>query len=153
MKISGEHTFQAPRAIVWQLLQDPEVLAKAMPGTRRLEQTADGVYEGVIKIGVGPVTAAEWALTVTLSDLLHPESYTMTMDAKGALGFTRGSAQVHLDEQEGVTRMSYTSDMQIGGRVAGIGQRMLEQVGKMMTKQGLDALGKELEARLAADGG
>jgi uncharacterized protein len=153
VKITGEHTFAAPRAIVWQLLQDPEVLAKAMPGTKRLEQTGDGVYEGVIKIGVGPVTAAEWALTVTLSDMVHPRSYTMSMDARGALGFTRGEARVELDEQDGTTRMSYTSDMQIGGRVAGIGQRMLEQVGKMMTKQGLEALGRELDARLAADAG
>jgi uncharacterized protein len=149
MKITGEHSFAAPRAIVWQLLQDPGVLAKAMPGAERLERTGEGVYEGVIKIGVGPVTAAEWALTVTLSDMVMPESYTMSIDSKGALGFTRGVAQVELDEQDGVTRMSYTADMQIGGRVAGIGQRMLEQVGKMLTKQGLESLGRELDARLA----
>jgi uncharacterized protein len=153
MKISGEHAFPAPRAAVWELLQDPAVLVKAMPGARRLERTGEGVYEGVIKIGVGPVTAAEWSLAVTLSDLVHPESYTMTIDSKGALGFTRGVAKVVLHEEDGGTRMAYTADLQVGGRVAGVGQRLLEQVAKMMTRQGLDALGKELNARLEADAG
>lgn len=153
MKITGEHSFAAPRPIVWQLLHDPDVLVKAMPGARRLERTGEGVYEGVIKIGVGPVTAAEWSLTVTLSELVQPESYTMSIDSKGALGFTRGVARVELDEREGSTHMSYTADLQVGGRVAGVGQRLLEQVGRMMTKQGLEALGKELDARLEAAAG
>ena len=74
----------------------------------------------------------------------------MQVDSKGALGFTRGSATVNLDEVEGGTRMRYHADLSIGGKVAGVGQRLLDQVAKMMTKQGLDALNKELEARLAA---
>ena len=94
MIVDGEHTFPGPRQTVWDLLQDPEVLAKAMPGARKLHLTGDGVYEGVIRIGVGPVTAAEWSLKVELKDRVEPASYTMMVDSKGALGFTRGSATV-----------------------------------------------------------
>lgn len=153
MIVDGEHTFPGPRQTVWDLLQDPEVLAKAMPGARKLHLTGDGVYEGVIRIGVGPVTAAEWSLKVELKDRAEPASYTMLVDSKGALGFTRGSATVNLDEVAGGTKMRYHADLSIGGKVAGVGQRLLDQVAKMLTRQGLDALNKELEARLAAGAG
>jgi uncharacterized protein len=136
---------------VWELLQDPEVLQKAMPGARRLVRTGDGTYEGVIRIGVGPVTAAEWSLSVELADRVPPESYVMVIDSRGALGFTRGRATVRLEEADGGTRMAYSADLQVGGKVAGVGQRLLDQVAKMMTKQGLAAMGKELESRLAED--
>jgi hypothetical protein len=150
MIVTGEHTFPGPRQTVWDLLQDPEVLAKAMPGARKLHLTGDGTYEGVIRIGVGPVTAAEWTLNVALKDRVPPASYVMQVDGKGALGFTRGNATVNLDEVDGGTKMRYHADLSVGGKVAGVGQRLLDQVAKMLTKQGLDALNKELEARLAA---
>lgn len=150
MIVTGEHTFPGPRQAVWDLLQDPEVLAKAMPGARKLHLTGDGTYEGVIRIGVGPVTAAEWTLGVRLADRVPPASYVMHVDGKGALGFTRGQATVNLDEVEGGTKMRYHADLSVGGKVAGVGQRLLDQVARMLTRQGLDALNKELEARLAA---
>lgn len=153
MIVDGEHLFPAPRATVWDLLQDPDVLQKAMPGARRLVRTGDGTYEGVIRIGVGPVTAAEWSLAVELQDRVPPESYVMVIDSRGALGFTRGRASVRLEEAEGgaATRMLYSADLQVGGKVAGVGQRLLDQVSRMMTKQGLGAMQKELESRLAED--
>jgi uncharacterized protein len=151
MIVDGEHHFPAPRETVWELLQDPEVLQKAMPGARRLARTGDGTYEGVIRIGVGPVTAAEWSLSVELADRVPPESYVMVIDSRGVLGFTRGRASVRLEEADGGTRMAYSADLQVGGKVAGVGQRLLDQVAKMMTKQGLAAMGKELESRLAED--
>ena len=148
MIVDGEHTFPGPRETVWELLQDPDVLAKAMPGARRVVRTGDGTYEGVIRIGVGPVTAAEWSLNVALKDREPPASYVMQVDSKGALGFTRGNATVNLDEVEGGTRMRYHADLSVGGKVAGVGQRLLDQVAKMLTRQGLEALSKELERRL-----
>jgi carbon monoxide dehydrogenase subunit G len=148
MILDGEHTFNGPRQTVWNLLQDPEVLAKAMPGARRLVRTGDGAYEGVIRIGVGPVTAAEWSLNVTIREPVEPASYVMQVESKGPLGFTRGTADVNLDEVDGGTRMRYHADLSIGGKVASVGQRLLDQVAKMMTRQGLDALNKELESRL-----
>jgi carbon monoxide dehydrogenase subunit G len=151
MIVDGEHVFAGPREVVWELLQDPEVLSKAMPGAARLALVGDGAYEGSIRVGVGPVTAAEWKLAVTLEDRVAPEHYVMQVDSKGPIGFTRGAATVDLAEADGggSTRMRYHADLQVGGKVAGVGQRLIDQVAKMMTQRGLNALSGELERRLA----
>jgi carbon monoxide dehydrogenase subunit G len=149
MILTGTFTFNGPRATVWKILQDPEVLAKALPGTKTLTQVAEDRYEGVMKVSIGPMSAAEFQVNVELKDKVRPERFSMHIDGKGAVGFTKGTATIELEEQDGpVTVMTYTSDVQIGGKIAGVGQRLLESVGKMMTKQALQALNKELEARL-----
>jgi carbon monoxide dehydrogenase subunit G len=149
MILTGTFTFNGPRAAVWDLLQDPAVLAKALPGTKTLTRTAEDRYQGVMKVSVGPMTAAEFAVNVELKDKVAPETFSMHIDGKGAVGFTKGTATIELHEQPGpVTVMKYTSDVQVGGRIAAVGQRLLESVGKMMTKQALEALEKELQSRL-----
>ena len=149
MILSGTFTFEGPRTRVWEILQDPDVLAKALPGTKTLTQISDDRYHGVMKVSVGPMSAAEFAISVELKDKIAPETFAMLIDGKGAVGFTKGTATIVLEELPGpVTVMTYTSDVQIGGKIAAVGQRLLESVGKMMTKQALEALNKELKARL-----
>ena len=148
MIVDGDFDFPAPPETVWALLQDPEVLIKAMPGAKSLERVDDTHYVGIMLVGVGPVTAAEWSVQVDLFDLDPPRSYSMNVDSKGPLGFTRGTAKVTLTPTEGGTSMRYHADLQVGGRVAAVGQRLLDQVARMLTKHGLDALAKELEKRL-----
>jgi uncharacterized protein len=148
MTLGGTFTFDGPRAAVFALLQDPAVLAKALPGTKRLDRTGEDRFEGVMKVSVGPVTAAEFAVTVELTDKVAPEGFTMLIDGKGAVGFTKGTATVRLEEQAGPkTVMTYTSDVQVGGTIAAVGQRLLESVGRMMSKQALAALNRELASR------
>ena len=149
MNLNGTFTFNGPRAKVWDLLQDPGVLAKALPGTEKLVLTGEDRLEGVMKVSVGPVTAARFDVVVTLKDKQPVERFSMTIDSKGAVGYTRGTASVQLQEQpDNTTLMQYSSDVQVGGRIAAVGQRLLESVGKMMMKQALDALERELRARL-----
>ena len=149
MNLTGTYTFEGPRAVVWDLLQDPVVLAKALPGTERLALTTEDRFEGVMKVSVGPVTAAKFDVVVTLKDKIPPHHFAMQIDGKGAVGFTRGTAHVELTEQpDGGTLMSYTSDVQVGGKIASVGQRLIESVGKMMMRQALDALARELRVRL-----
>lgn len=149
MILSGTFTFEGPRARVWELLQDPAVLAKALPGTKTLTQVAPDRFQGTMKVSVGPVNAAEFAVEVELKDKVEPSRFAMQIDGKGGVGFTKGTATIELDEQAGpVTVMTYTSDVQIGGRIAAVGQRLLESVGKSMARQALDALNKELKSRL-----
>lgn len=151
MILSGTFTFDGPRARVWDILQDPEVLAKALPGTKTLTKVAEDRYQGVMKVNVGPMSAAEFAINVELKDKVAPETFSMQIDGKGAVGFTKGTATIALDEQPGpVTVMTYSSDVQIGGKIAAVGQRLLESVGKMMTRQALEALNRELKARLGS---
>src|SRR5688572_10788952 len=117
MNLNGTFTFNGPRAKVWDLLQDPVVLAKALPGTERLSLTSEDHYEGVMKVSVGPVTAAKFNVTVALKDKIPPHRMDMQIDGKGPVGFTRGTASVVLEEQlDGKTLMQYTSDVQVGGR-------------------------------------
>ncbi|RPI56755.1 MAG: carbon monoxide dehydrogenase [Acidobacteria bacterium] len=149
MILSGTFTFDGPRDRVWDILQDPAVLAKALPGTKTLTQVGEDRYQGVMKVSVGPVNAAEFAVNVELRDKVAPERFSLAIDGKGGVGFTKGTATIDLAEEPGpVTVMTYTSDVQVGGRIAAVGQRLLESVGKMMARQALDALNKELKARL-----
>jgi carbon monoxide dehydrogenase subunit G len=151
MTLAGTFVFAGPRSVVWDLLQDPEVLAKALPGTKTLTRAGVDRFEGVMKVSIGPVTAAEFAVVVTLKDLTPPAHFGMNIDGKGALGFVRGSAAIDLaDAEAGGTLMTYASDVQIGGRIAAVGQRLVESVARMMTKQALDALNGELQKRLQA---
>ena len=125
------------------------VLAKVLPGAKRLEETADGEYEGVMNVGVGPVTAAEFSVIVKLKDRVEPESYTMDVRGRGPVGFTQGVVQVELVDAGDETTMKYHGDLQVGGRIAGVGQRLLDTTGKALTRQGLEAMQRELGARLA----
>jgi len=150
MKLDGTFTFNGPRAIVWDLLQDPTALARALPGTERLDAVGPDHYRGVMKVSVGPVTAAKFDVSVTLSDKVAPERFAMKIDGKGAVGHTRGTANVELSDAEaGKTTMQYTSSVQIGGTIAAVGQRLIESVGRTMMKQALESLERELQTRLA----
>jgi CO/xanthine dehydrogenase Mo-binding subunit/carbon monoxide dehydrogenase subunit G len=147
--VEGEFTFRLPRLPVWDALQDPRILVRALPGGMALERVGDGAYRGAMKVGVGPVTAAEFAVSVTLLDRVAPATFGMVVDGHGSLGFTRGTAQVELADAEGGTLMRYRAELQVGGKIAGVGQRLLDLAAKLMTRQGLEMLHKELAARLA----
>jgi carbon monoxide dehydrogenase subunit G len=154
MIVEGTHTFRGPRETVWDLLQDPDVLGKAMPGAQKLTRTSEDHFEGVMKVSVGPMSAAVFQVTVDLVDKVVPERFTMQIDSKGTLGFARGTAHVMLAEAAlNQTTMTYWSEMQIGGRIAGVGQRIIDKAARMMTEKGLDALQRELDARLAEGAG
>jgi carbon monoxide dehydrogenase subunit G len=150
MKLDGTFTFAAPRAGVWDLLQDPAVLAKALPGTKRLDKTAPDRFEGLMNVTVGPVTAAEFAVTVTMKDQTPPDRFVLAIDGKGAVGFTRGTVSIDLSDADGGgTVLRYASDVQVGGRIAAVGQRLIETVARSMTRQALDSLNREIASRTA----
>lgn len=150
MTLTGTFTFAGPRAVVWTLLQDPAVLAKTLPGAQKLTQIGDGQYQGVMKMSIGPVTAAEFTVNVTMVDRLEPSHFGMQIDGKGGVGFVKGSATVDLAEAPDGTRMSYTSDVLVGGRIAAVGQRLIESVSRMMMGKALDALNQEITERVRA---
>ena len=154
MNLDGTFTFNGPRDKVWELLQDPAVLAKALPGTERLTLTSPDRYEGVMKVSVGPMTAAKFDVVVTLSDRQPNERFAMQIEGKGSVGFSRGTAFVDLkDQPDGGTLMEYRSEVQIGGRIASVGQRLIESVSRMMMRQALEALDRELRSRLTQNAG
>jgi len=150
MKLQGEYVFNGPREEVWELVRDPQVLATALPGTQSLNKVSENEYEGEMHVRVGPV-AGVFSGRVVVSDEVCPESYTLTVEGKGAPGFAKGTGHVHLiDQGDGTTLMKYEGEVQIGGKIASVGQRLIDTASKSMIRQGLEALNKALEARLAA---
>jgi len=152
MLIESEFTFDAPREALYDGLHDPEILSGALPGTL-LEMTAEDRYEGEMEVSIGPVTAARFTVVVELKDKVRPERFDMHVDGKGKAGFVKGIANIVFEELDSGTLMKYRADLQVGGRVASVGQRLLDSVGKSISKQGLEAVSRSLNARLApADG-
>jgi carbon monoxide dehydrogenase subunit G len=148
MEIESEFVFDGPRDTVWRLLHDPAVLAKALPGTRRFERTSEDQYEGEMEVSVGPVTAASFSVKIELTDKVSSERFTMLVDGRGNAGFTKGAARVQLlDHELDRTLMRYRAELQVGGRIAAVGQRLLDSVGKSMTRQGLEAINHHLQGR------
>jgi carbon monoxide dehydrogenase subunit G len=153
MKLEGEYTFDGPRDQVWAIVRDPEVLATALPGAQSLEQISESEYAGKMHIRIGPV-AGVFSGRIVVSDEVPPESYTLAVEGRGAPGFGKGTGQVHLTEQEdGTTFMAYEGEMQVGGKIASVGQRMIDTASKSMVRQGLESLNNALKARMAADEG
>ena len=150
MKIGGDYVFNGPREEVWELVRDPEALATALPGTQSLEQVGENEYEGTMNVRVGPVAGA-FSGRIVVSNEVAPESCTLSVEGRGKPGFAQGTGNVHLlDQGDGTTLMRYEGEMQIGGRLASVGQRLIDTASKSMIRQGLDALNKALEARVAA---
>lgn len=143
MKIQGEHTFDAPRERVWRALLDPEVLARTLPGCERLERTGENEYRGVLNVQVGPVKG-QFQGTLQLADILPLEGYHMKLDGSGPSGFMNGQGELRLADAPDGTTLRYDLDTQIGGRIAGLGQRLVESSAKSITRQGLEGLAREL---------
>jgi uncharacterized protein len=134
MKLEGTYDISAPRPRVWSAFLDPETLRQAIPGCEKLEAVGEGEYKATLKIGVAAVKGT-FEGKVRLFDLKSPESYRMSVEGSGGPGFIRGETQIALAEAEGGTKVSYTADVQVGGLIAGVGQRMLGGVSKMMADQ------------------
>ena len=134
MKIEGSHEIPAPRQQVWDAFLDPARLRQAMPGCEKLEAVGDDEYKATLKIGIAAVKGT-FEGKVKLSDKKAPDSYRMAVEGSGGPGFVRGEAAISLVEVPGGTRVDYNADFQVGGLIAGVGQRLLGGVSKMMADQ------------------
>jgi carbon monoxide dehydrogenase subunit G len=150
MNLEGEHLFKGPRQDVWEMIRDPEVLATALPGTQKLNKIDEQHYEGAMNLRIGPVSGA-FSGKLEIADEVPPQSCTLIVEGRGAAGFAKGTGHVVFDEGgDGTTLLKYSGDMQIGGTLASVGQRMIDSVSKGMIKQAFETLDKTLEARMAA---
>jgi carbon monoxide dehydrogenase subunit G len=144
MKLDGTHQLHASRGRVYALLTNPEVLKRCIPGCERLEETGPNTYSTTIKAGVGSIKGV-FNGTVRLQDLREPEHFRLIVDAKGSVGFAKGTGDLDFEDQGEVTTVRYNGDIQLGGTVASVGQRMIQASAKMMATQFFTAL--EAEAK------
>ena len=122
----GTYVFEGLREQVWNIVRDPEVLATALPGTQSLEQVSENEYAGKMHVRIGPVSGV-FSGRLVVSDEVPPESYTLSVDGRGAPGFAKGTGHVRLLEHEGErTLMEYEGEMQVGGKIASVGQRLID---------------------------
>jgi carbon monoxide dehydrogenase subunit G len=151
MKIEGEYLFDVATEQVWEGLLDPAVLAATMPGCEKLELVGENQYEGMLNIKVGPVQG-KFQGKIQLEDIRASEGYTIKVDGRGAPGFVKATATVELSSEGNQTRLQYNGDAQVGGRIASVGQRLLDSSAKAIIKQSLEGLNETLKARSAAAG-
>jgi carbon monoxide dehydrogenase subunit G len=135
MTMNGEIQLAAPREAVWEKLNDPAVLKACIPGCEELERTDDQGFRAVAKMKVGPVSA-RFRGKVTLSDLDPPNGYKISGEGEGGVaGFAKGGAKVDLVDREGGTLLSYQVDAQIGGKLAQLGQRLINGSAKKLADE------------------
>lgn len=146
MKLEGSYDIPAPRERVWKAFFDPEVLRQAIPGCEKLEAVAEDDYKATMKIGVAAVKGT-FEGKVRLFDKQPPDSYKMSVEGSGGPGFIRGETRIALSDADGGTRVSYTADVQVGGLIAGVGQRMLGGVSKMMADQFFNRMSQLLQGQ------
>ncbi len=146
VKLAGTHSFDAPKSEVWEALLDPDALSRILPGCRRLEKTSENEFSGEISIRVGPVQG-NFNGTVTLDEIDAPNGYRMEIAGQGRPGFVKGVGTLRLEGDEPTT-LHYDGDAQLSGRIASVGQRLVDSTARSLTRQGLQSLENIIAARL-----
>ena len=145
LELKGEHVLPVRQDELWRLLNDPEVLAKVIPGCNTVRALGEDRYEMGLKLQVGSVSG-EYMGSVAIYDKREPTHYLLTVEGQGSIGFMKGSAAFDLeakDEDKSVLR--YAGSAEVGGVVAGVGQRVLSGVAKFLAGRFIKALEKHIQ--------
>ena len=125
MDMTGEYRIPASRQIVWEALNDPEMLKKCIPGCEELTKESDNVFAATVKMSIGPVNA-RFKGKVRLEDLDPPNGYRIAGEGEGGVaGFAKGGATVKLTEVPEGTNLIYNAEANVGGKLAQLGQRLI----------------------------
>lgn len=146
MKLEGTHELEGTRERVYQSLVNPAVLQRCIPGCERLERTGENSFSTTIRTSVGAIKGV-FDGKVLLEDLREPEHFRMVVEGKGAPGFLKGSGDLDLEQVEQITKVNYSGDIQVGGTLASVGQRMIQGTAKMMAVQFFTCLGVEAKTK------
>lgn len=148
MKIEGTQKIEAPRNRVFAALIDPAVLQKCIPGCEHMEKTGENQYKARLIAGVGPVKGA-FTATVSLEQIIPPEHYKLVVEGKGQPGFVKGSGELNLKEAGSATEIQYTGDLNVGGLIASVGQRMLQSTVNLLAGRFFKSLESEVKMERA----
>lgn len=134
MKLDGTTTLPASVDAVWKVINDPEALKRCTPGLQELKATGPDTYAATLTVGVAAVKGT-YGGTLSITDKRPPTHYKIVLEGTGGAGFMKGEGTVDLEAQDTGTLLHWSGDVQIGGLIAGVGQRMLGGVGKMLIGQ------------------
>jgi carbon monoxide dehydrogenase subunit G len=155
MKLTGSYTLPAPQERVYALLLDPAVLARCMPGCEALDKTGENEYAMRMKMLLGSMSGL-FDGKVTIADVNPPTSYRLTVEGKGKIGFMKGEGVLTLAPAENQTAGNQTAgnqtvvrfegDVQVGGTIAAVGQRLIDTTSKMLIKRFFEKICREAAA-------
>jgi carbon monoxide dehydrogenase subunit G len=147
MTLEGTYTIPAPREQVWQLLMDPAAIASCVPGCQAFEPLGDDKYRVKLTAGVASISGT-FEGTVALSEQVPPTSYRLVMEGSGGPGFVNGDAVMTLRDDCAGTAVDVKAEVEVGGTIARVGQRLLGSVSRMM----LDRFFTCMSAKVGAGG-
>lgn len=152
MDMQGARQLAVTQQQVWEALNDPEVLKACVPGCESIEAAGENRYAMVNAIRVGPV-AAKFKGSIALADIQAPASYTLHFEGNGgAAGFGKGSAKVTLTPNDSGCELGYTVNATVGGKIAQVGQRLIDGVAKSMAESFFKRFDEEMQKRHPAEG-
>jgi uncharacterized protein len=135
MTMNGEYQLPVARETVWEKLNDAETLKACIPGCEQLEKTSDTEFQAVVTTKIGPVKT-RFKGKVTLSELDPPNGYKISGQGDGGVaGFAQGGATVKLADKDGGTLLTYAVEAQIGGKLAQLGQRLINGAAKKLADE------------------
>lgn len=143
MTLNGSYSISAPRQAVWAALMDPEVLEKCLPGCEKLDPVGPDAYRARLKVGIAAIKGS-YQGSVSIHEKVAPEKFRMVVEGKGAPGFLRGEGSIELQEDGSDTLLSYQGTAQVGGMIAGVGQRLVQGAARMVVRKFFEALSNHL---------
>jgi uncharacterized protein len=143
MKIEGTFMLPAPRATVWQKLLSPDSLAKSLPGCEKLEPQPDGSFHAEMKIGIAAVKGTYHGRIEILEPVLN-ERFRMKVEGQGTGGFLKGEGTLTLLGEGPETLVGYSGEVQVGGVIASVGQRLVQAAARQIVQQFFQTFSKQL---------
>jgi len=131
MKLSGSYQINLSKQKVWEALNDPEILKKAIPGCEEFKKNSDTEFTATATNKIGPFNAS-FTGDIELTDLDPPNSYKITGSGNSPVGFASGEATVKLEDHEKGTNLIYEVEANVGGKIAQVGSRLIDMTAKKM---------------------
>ena len=132
MKLTGSYKLNVKKENVWKALNNPEILKQCIPGCDSFKKENDGAFNASATNQIGPMNAT-FSGIIKLSNIKKDESYTLSGEGQSSVGFANGSADVKLTEENGITTLSYEVNVNVGGKIAQLGSRLIDGVAKKMS--------------------
>ena len=132
MKLTGSYKLDTKKEVVWKALNDPNILKQCIPGCESFVKESDDIFNVTATNQIGPMNAT-FSGKVTLSNIQKNQSYTLSGEGNSSVGFANGIANVKINELNGITTLSYDVDVNVGGKIAQLGSRLIDGVAKKMS--------------------
>jgi uncharacterized protein len=149
MKIENYYEFQVSQEDLWDHFLSPEALRASIPGCKNIELIDGDTYKAELSLGIAAIRG-DYTGTVQIKDKLFPRQYKMVVEGNGASGFVSGEGLIAFEAKERTaTVLRYDFDIKVGGKIAGIGQRMISGISKIMAEQFFKEMDRQLKLQRA----